>query len=83
MQTPDIMTAVALAIQYPEEEIKVTDNSPNEVDYAMQVAGYEIVDVKNEFDYSFVVYSNEENELTMIWNGWTWYVGLKKGRVYE
>ena len=83
MQTPDIMTAVALAIQYPEEEIKVTDNSPNEVDYAMQVAGYEIVDVKNELDYSFVVYSNEENELTMIWNGWTWYVGLKKGRVYE
>lgn len=77
------MTAVALATQYPEEEIKVTDNSPNEVDYALQVAGYEIVDVKNELDYSFVVYSNEENELTMIWNGWTWYVGLKRGRVYE
>lgn len=83
MQASDIMTAVALATQYPEEEIKVTDNSPNEVDYALQVAGYEIADVKNELDYSFVVYSNVKNELTMIWNGWTWYVGLKKGRVYE
>lgn len=83
MQTPDIMTAVALAIQYPEEEIKVTDNSPNEVDYALQVAGYEIVDVKNGLDYSFVVYSNVKQELTMICNGRTWYVGLRGGRVYE
>lgn len=83
MQTPDIMTAVALATQYPEEEIVVTDNSPNDVDHTLQNAGYEIVDVKNELDYSFVVYSNVKNELTMIWNGWTWYVGLKKGRVYE
>ena len=58
MQTPDIMTAVALAIQYPEEEIVVTDNSPNDVDHTLQNAGYEIVDVKNELDYSFVVYSN-------------------------
>lgn len=77
------MTAVALAIQYPEEEIKVTDNSPNEVDYALQVAGYEIVDVKNGLDYSFVVYSNVKQELTMICNGRTWYVGLRGGRVYE
>lgn len=83
MQTPDIMTAVALATQYPEEEIVVTDNSPNDVDHTLQNAGYEIVDVKNELDYSFVVYSNVKNELTMIWNGWTWYVGLRKGRVYE
>ena len=83
MQTPDIMTAVALAIQYPEEEIVVTDNSPNEVDYALQLFGYEIVDVRNELDYSFVVYSNVKHEFTMIWNGWTWYIGLKKGRVYE
>ena len=83
MQTPDIMTAVALAIQYPEEEIKVTDNSPNEVDYALQVAGYKTVHIKTETDYSFIVYSNEKQELTMIWNGWTWYVGLRGGRVYE
>lgn len=83
MQTPDIMTAVALTTQYPEEEIVVTDNSPSDVDHALQNAGYEIVDVKNELDYSFVVYSNVKNELTMIWNGWTWYVALRGGGVYE
>lgn len=84
MQTSDMLTAVSLAIQYPEEEIKVTDNSPSEVDYAMHLFGYEIVDVKNNDDYSFVVYRNEkQHEYTMIWNGWTWYVGLRKGRVYE
>lgn len=83
MQTPDVMTAVALAIQYPEEEIVITDNSPSDVDHALQNAGYEIVDAKSYGDYSFMVYSNVKNELTMIWNGWTWYVALRGGRVYE
>lgn len=83
MQTPDIMTAVALAIQYPEEEIRITDNSPSEVDHVLQNAGYTTVDVKSEIDYNFIVYGNGKTEFTMIYNGWSWYVGLRNGRVYE
>lgn len=83
MQTSDMLTAVALATQYPDEEVKIADNSPSEVNYALQLFGYTTVDVKSEIDYNFIVYSNGKTELTMIYNGWSWYVGLKKGRVYE